>query len=57
MQFVKYELEDPKYDVDECIQRGGTFASLLKVTLRLIIWEFDEETEDGYGVLEVMDLK
>ena len=28
LQFVKYELEDPKYDVDECIQRGGTFASL-----------------------------
>ena len=45
LQFVKYELEDPKYDVDECIQRGGTFASLLKVTLRLIIWEVDEETE------------
>ncbi len=45
LQFVKYELEDPKYDVDECIQRGGTFASLLKVTLRLIIWEIDEETE------------
>ena len=45
LQFVKYELENPKYDVDECIQRGGTYASLLKVTLRLIIWEFDEETE------------
>ena len=45
LQFVKYELEDPKYDVEECIQRGGTFASLLKVTLRLIIWEIDEETE------------
>ena len=45
LQFVKYELENPKYDVDECVQRGGTYASLLKVTLRLIVWEIDEETE------------
>ena len=45
LQFVKYELEEPKYDVEECIQRGGTYASLIKVTLRLIVWEVDEETE------------
>ena len=43
LRFVKYELEDPKYDVEECIQRGGTYGSLLKVTLNLIIREIDEE--------------
>ena len=53
LRFVKYELEDPKYDVDECIQRGGTFGSLLKVTLNLIIREIDEET----GVSSVKDIK
>ena len=45
LEFVSYELEKPKYDVDECQQRGLTYASALKVTLRLVIWEFDEDTE------------
>ena len=34
LEFVKYELEAPKYDVDECRQRGMTFAAPLKVTDR-----------------------
>ena len=45
LEFVSYELEAPKYDVEECQQRGLTFASPLKVTLRLVVWEIDEETE------------
>ena len=53
LQFVKYELENPKYDVEECIQRGGTFASLLKVTLRLIVWEINEES----GSRSIKDIK
>jgi len=53
LRFVKYELEDPRYDVDECIQRGGTYGSLLKVTLNLIVREVDEET----GVSSVKDIK
>ena len=53
LQFVKYELEEPKYDVEECIQRGGTYASLLKVTLRLIVWEIDEES----GSRSIKDIK
>src|SRR5574337_1219609 len=44
LEFVKYEFEAPKYDVDECRQRGMTFAAPLKVTLRLIVFEVDEET-------------
>src|SRR6202795_151111 len=44
LQFVKYELEEPKYDVEECQQRGMTFAAPLKVTLRLVVWDVEEET-------------
>ena len=44
LEFVKYRLEYPKYDVKECRQRGMTYASPLKVTLRLIVFE---EVEEG----------
>ena len=37
LQFVRYELEEPKYDVEECQQRGMTYAAPLKVTLRLVV--------------------
>src|ERR1051326_7767266 len=53
LQFVKYELEDPKYDVDECQQRGMTFAAPLKVTLRLVVWDVEEET----GARSIRDIK
>lgn len=45
LEFVSYTLEAPKYDVDECRQRGMTFAAPVKVTLRLIVFDVDEETE------------
>jgi DNA-directed RNA polymerase subunit beta len=53
LQFVRYELEDPKYDVEECQQRGMTFAAPLKVTLRLVVWDVDEET----GARSIRDIK
>jgi DNA-directed RNA polymerase subunit beta len=53
LEFVKYEFEAPKYDVDECRQRGMTFAAPLKVTLRLIVFDIDEET----GARSVKDIK
>jgi len=53
LEFVKYELEEPKYDVDECQQRGMTFAAPLKVTLRLVVWDIDEET----GSRSIRDIK
>ena len=53
LEFVSYELEQPKYDVEECQQRGITFASPLKVTLRLVVWEIDEDT----GAKSVRDIK
>ncbi len=45
LEFVEYEFEEPKYDVEECQQRGMTYAAPLKVTLRLLVWDIDEETE------------
>ncbi|PJK28638.1 DNA-directed RNA polymerase subunit beta [Minwuia thermotolerans] len=53
LEFVRYEFEEPKYDVDECIQRGLTYAAPLKVTLRLIVFEVDEDT----GAKSVLDIK
>src|SRR6201997_3916777 len=44
LEFFRYEFEPPKYDVDECRQRGMTYAPPLKVTLRLIVFDIDEET-------------
>ena len=53
LEFVDYELEEPKYDVEECIQRGMTFAAPLKVVLRLIVWDVDEDT----GAKSIRDIK
>ncbi|KPL51489.1 DNA-directed RNA polymerase subunit beta [Prosthecomicrobium hirschii] len=53
LEFVRFEFELPKYDVDECRQRGMTFAAPLKVTLRLIVFDVDEDT----GARSVKDIK
>jgi DNA-directed RNA polymerase subunit beta len=44
LDFVSYELEEPKYDVEECQQRGMTYAAPLRVTLRLSVFDVDEAT-------------
>jgi DNA-directed RNA polymerase subunit beta len=53
LEFVSYELEQPKYDVEECQQRDITYAAPLKVTLRLVVFDVDEET----GARSVRDIK
>ncbi|HUT51115.1 MAG TPA: DNA-directed RNA polymerase subunit beta [Alphaproteobacteria bacterium] len=53
LEFVSYEFEDPKYDVEECQQRGMTYAAPLKLTLRLVVWDIDEET----GSRSIRDIK
>ncbi|TLN26290.1 DNA-directed RNA polymerase subunit beta, partial [bacterium] len=45
LEFVKYELGEPKYDVEECTERGMTFACPVKVTVRLVVWDVDEESK------------
>ncbi len=53
LEFAKYELEKPKYDVEECQQRDMTYGAPLKVTLRLIVFDVDEDT----GAKSVKDIK
>ncbi|MCP1167038.1 DNA-directed RNA polymerase subunit beta, partial [Limimaricola sp. ASW11-118] len=53
LEFVKYELERPKYDVEECQARDMTYSAPLKVTLRLIVFDVDEDT----GAKSVKDIK
>jgi len=53
LEFVKYEFEGPKFDVDECRQRDLTFSAPLKVTLRLIVFDVDEDT----GAKSIRDIK
>ena len=53
LEFVKYELEKPKYDVEECQQRDMTYSAPLKVTLRLIVFDIDQDT----GAKSVKDIK
>ncbi len=53
LEFVSYNLEKPKYDVDECRARGMTFAAPIKVVIRLVVWDVNEET----GVQSIRDVK
>ncbi|MCC5982090.1 MAG: DNA-directed RNA polymerase subunit beta, partial [Oceanicaulis sp.] len=53
LEFVSYEFEAPKYDVEECVQRDMTYAAPLKVKMRLIVFDVDEET----GARSVKDIK
>ncbi len=53
LEFVKYELDEPKYDVEECLQRGMTYSAPLRVTLRLDVWDVEEET----GARSLRDVK
>ena len=53
LDFVHYELENPKFDTDECRQRGITYAAPMRVTLRLIVFEVDPDTE----ARSVLDIK
>jgi len=51
LEFVGYTLEEPKYDVQECLQRGMTYAAPFKVTIRLVAWD------DADGSQAIRDVK
>ena len=53
LEFVKYEFEAPKFDTEECRQRDLTYSAPLKVTLRLIVFDVDEDT----GAKSIKDIK
>ncbi|MEO0817560.1 MAG: DNA-directed RNA polymerase subunit beta [Pseudomonadota bacterium] len=45
LDYVSYEFEPPKFDVEECMQRDLTYQAPLKVRLQLVVFDIDEETE------------
>ncbi len=45
LEFESYTVEKPKYDVDECRLRGMTYAAPIKITVRLVVWEIDDQTK------------
>jgi len=53
LEFVSYNLEKPKYDIDECHQRGMTYSAPIKVVVRLVVWDRDEAT----GAQSIRDVK
>ncbi len=53
LDYVSYEVEKPKYDVDECRQRGMTYSAPLRVTLRLSVFDVDEDS----GLRSIRDIK
>jgi len=52
LEFVGYTLEAPKYDVQECLQRGMTYAAPFKVTIRLVAWD---DTEGSQAIRDVKE--
>lgn len=53
LDYVGYVLDDPKYDVEECRERGITYAAPMRVTVRLVMWDVDPDT----AVREIRDVK
>lgn len=53
LEFFKYDYDTPKYDTEECKQRGMTYAAPLRVTFRLVVWDIDEDT----GSKSIRDIK
>jgi DNA-directed RNA polymerase subunit beta len=53
LEFVRYDFDPPKYDVEECMQRDMTYSAPLKVKLRLIVFDINEET----GSRSIKDVK
>lgn len=46
LEFVSYVLENPKYTIKECRERGLSYESPLKVTVRLVYYDTGEEEGD-----------
>lgn len=53
LEFVNYSIGEPKYEVDECLQRGMTYEAPLKITVRLVVYDVDKES----GARTIRDIK
>ncbi|MCB1198414.1 MAG: DNA-directed RNA polymerase subunit beta, partial [Deltaproteobacteria bacterium] len=47
LEYVGYKLEDPKYDVDECVKKGLTYSCPLRVVVRLVVWDPSNPNDPG----------
>ena len=45
LEFVSYEVGEPKYDQAECISKGLTYESPVRIKVRLVVYDVDDETE------------
>ena len=55
LEFVNYSLEQPKYSVQECKARGLSYESPLKVTVRLVFYDIDEEDEENRTISSIKE--
>ncbi len=55
LEYVSCELDKPKYSVKECIDRGLTYSTNLKMNIRLILWDKDEKTGEKKGVKDIKE--
>ena len=53
LEFIGYNFLEPKYDVDECRNRGMTYAAPMRILVRLVVWDVDAET----GAQSIRDVK
>jgi DNA-directed RNA polymerase beta subunit len=52
LEFVRYTLGEPKYDMEECMERDMTYAAPLKATLRLVVWEDSGDERRPKDIIE-----
>lgn len=55
LEFVTYKFEKPKYDVNECRQRGMTYEAPVKVVVRLVVWDTDQENAQSQTIRDVKE--
>jgi DNA-directed RNA polymerase subunit beta len=53
LEFVRYNFGEPKYTVEECVERGMTYEVPIKITVRLVTYDVDPDT----GVQNIRDIK
>jgi DNA-directed RNA polymerase subunit beta len=53
LEFVSYEIGEPKYDMDECMSKGLTYEAPIRITVRLVVYDVDEES----GNRTIRDIK
>ncbi|TVM18925.1 DNA-directed RNA polymerase subunit beta [Oceanidesulfovibrio indonesiensis] len=53
LEYVSYEVFDPEYDEAECMSKGLTFEAPIRIMVRLVVYDVDEES----GNRTIRDIK